>query len=187
MFTGQLADALPRFAVLLTKQNDLMSLMKPGTADVQFVAVNVHEMADSSDNGILGTSVSFRVDILSHDVTNLTGTAGIIPPASYFSKSFAFPAGMLLWDLTPEREIDGDKSSDLMSLKQLAYNHGLESGQVPVALEGDTVGAQGVWTTWFLGPFNAWAWVCCAYKIPEHLLIGWVSPFSYVTLFLCCV
>jgi len=167
---------LPKFAVLLTKHDVGFNALGT-TAEVQFVSLNVHEVVKSND----GSNLFFRVEVISQDVTNLTGTSGVMPPRSYFDTEYAFPAGMLLWDLAPE-SVDGE-----LSLKYLADNHGLDSGPVPVALEGDTVGAQGLFTTWFLGPFNAWAWVCCAYKIPEHLLIGWVSPFSYVTLFLCCV
>jgi len=208
--TGSFAET-PRFSVLVTNNSDTWY----GLPKVQFVAMALRKLvsstpAGSDENGEDG-SLTYAVDILSQDITNSTGTVGLMSPREYFQREYHFPAGMMLIDFTkeganlkddyiPSAETGPNSAiastndsartdSSQHSLRALAYAHGMDYGRVPVALseEEGAVGAQGVFTTAFLGPFNIWAWVCCAYKIPEHLLIGWVAPPSYVVLFLCCV
>merc|ERR1712238_580182 len=153
---------------------------------MQFFGMNIRKLMPAADGTLI-----YKIDMLNHDLTNLTGTVGVMPPREYIKNGFDFHAGMLMIDMTPEGMITADVSDESMketrSLKVLADQHGLDYGQVPATLDAHSVKAQGVWTTAFLGPFNAWAWACCAFKIPEHLIIGWVAFPSYVVLILCCV
>jgi len=174
----------PRFAVFLTNNSDTDG----GNPAMQFVALNILNVVDQN---VGAESITYGIELLHHDITNLTGTSGVVSPSEFVGSNYDFHQGMLMIDLTPAGRIDASfvdvVSDNDHSLKQLAYHHGMDYGSVPAPIPEGKVQGQGVFTTAFLGPFNAWAWACCAYKIPEHLLIGWVAPPSYVVLFLCCV
>jgi len=180
-------DALPRFAVLVTNNSETESSMP----DMKFASMNLLEITDKTSDG----SITYKVNVLNHDINN----NGIASPGDELGHH-DFRLGMVIIDLTPQglvtpsntAAITTDQTDEFnsRSLKHLVESDGLQFGPVPVPMDANNtaeVRAQGVWSTAFLGPFNAWAWICCAYKIPEHLIIGWVAVPSYVTLILCCV
>lgn len=191
------SDTFPRFAVLVINNSDTRTT----TPDITFMSMIVRQQIAEAVDGKNGERTTYEVELWNHDINNSTGTAGLVPASDL--GEIHFNAGMLMVDLVFEAGSElssmvnnfetlfhsAQEGANIRSLKHMVDHNGLRLGPaVPqFSANGTEVRAQGLFTTAFLGPFNAWAWACCAYKTIEHWTIAWAFPMSWVTYFICCV
>jgi len=168
-------QTFPRFSVLMVNNSNtsVAAGARHNPSAVPWTSFILLDMVHNDDE-----TIRYKVDIVnSSNVDN--------------QKMTNFDAGMMLMDLTAEghavddkqQTVDGDHSKSLAWL--MDNTQGLETGPVPLPMNGTRVQAQGVFSTAFLGPFNAWAWACCGYKIATAWTV--ILPWSWIFWPVCCL